>query len=128
VRVAHKTYDPVPESKYVRVFKICRAVPETENKPFGGHIAPCFRVRDKIFCGTTQVGRPSIQFKGRPGAQEALVSSDPERFFVPKYTGPKGWIGAYVDVEQDWDELAELIEESYRMVAPKTLVKVLDAR
>jgi hypothetical protein len=28
----------------------------------------------------------------------------------------------------DWDEIAELVEESYRHVAPKTLVRTLDGR
>ena len=45
-----------------------------------------------------------------------------ERFFVPPYVGGKGWVGAYLDVEQDWEELADLIEESYRLTAPKRLV------
>ncbi len=102
------------------------AFPDVEMKPFGGHHTPCWRVRDKIFVGTGQEGRARINFKAGPGVQDALVGSDPERFFVPPYSGPKGWVGAWLDVEQDWDELAELIEESYRLVAPKTLVKLLD--
>jgi predicted DNA-binding protein (MmcQ/YjbR family) len=64
-----------------------------------------------------------------PGEQEPLVSSDPQRFFVPKYVGGKGWIGVYLDVPNaDWDEIAELVEESYRLLAPKSLVKLLDTR
>jgi predicted DNA-binding protein (MmcQ/YjbR family) len=113
---------------YKRVAKICSALPETVNKPFGGHTTPAWRVRDKIFCGTGQSGRPFINFKGAAGAQDALVSSDPDRFFVPRYTGPKGWIGAWLDVDQDWDELTELIEESYRLIAPKLLTAQLDAK
>ena len=46
----------------------------------------------------------------------------PVRFFVPPYVGGKGWIGAYLDVDQDWEELADLIDESYRMTAPNKLV------
>lgn len=111
---------------YRRLSKICLALPEAVNKPFGGHRTPAFRVRDKIFCGTGQVGRARMNVKAPPGVQEALVSSDPEKFFVPPYTGPKGWVGAYLDVEQDWDELAELVEESYRLIAPKRLVALLD--
>jgi predicted DNA-binding protein (MmcQ/YjbR family) len=113
---------------YRKVAKICLALPEVVNKPFGGHHTPSYRVRDKIFCGTGQVGRARITFKGAPGSQAALVGSDPERFFVPPYSGPKGWVGAWLDVDQDWDELTELIEESYRLVAPKRLVAQLDAR
>ena len=57
--------------------------------------------------------------------QQLVVGNDETRFFVPPYVGSKGWIGAYLDVEQDWDELAELIDESYRMTAPKKLVAQL---
>jgi predicted DNA-binding protein (MmcQ/YjbR family) len=107
--------------------KVCLAFPEAHEKPFGGHTAPTFRVRDKIFVGSSEDGK-RINFKGRPGEQQALVGTYPDRFFVPPYSGPKGWIGAKLDADQDWDELAELIEESYRMIAPKTLVKELDRR
>ena len=62
-----------------------------------------------------------------PGAQEALVGSDPERFFVPPYVGGRGWIGVRLHVDGiDWDEIAELVEDAYRLVAPKTLVAKLD--
>ncbi len=113
---------------YKKIDRICMALPEAVNKPFGGHTAAAYRVRDKIFCGTGQTVRPRITFKGAHGAQQALVSSDPERFFVPQYTGTKGWVGAWLDTEPDWDEIAELIEESYRLVAPKRLVAQLEAR
>ena len=111
---------------YRRVRKICMALPEAVEKPFGGHTSPAFRVREKIFVFCYQEGRAGISVKGAPGAQQALVSSEPDRFFVPPYSGPKGWIGAYLDVAQDWDEITELIEESYRLVAPKRLVAQLD--
>ncbi len=123
-----KRYTLVPLSKYARLRKVCLRLPEAVDKPFGGHTSPAYRVRDKIFCGTTQVGRPSMQIKGRPGAQQALVGSAPDRFYVPDYVGSKGWIGVYLDVEQDWDEIAELVEESYRMVAPKMLSRQLDLK
>jgi hypothetical protein len=32
-----------------------------------------------------------------------------------------------LDVEQDWDEVAELIEEAWRRTAPKRVVAQLDA-
>ncbi len=64
------------------------------------------------------------------GAQKALVESDPQRFFRPPYVGGRGWIGVYLDVERDgafWAEIAELVEDAYRMVAPRTLLARLDA-
>ena len=63
-----------------------------------------------------------------PGAQEALVASDPERFFVPPYVGHHGWLGVQLDVPVDWDEVAELVADAYRTVAPKRLQAELDAR
>jgi hypothetical protein len=63
-----------------------------------------------------------------PGAQEALVASDPERFFVPPYVGHRGWLGVRLDVPVDWDEVAELVADAYRTVAPKRLLAELDTR
>jgi hypothetical protein len=63
-----------------------------------------------------------------PGAQGALVAADPERFFVPPYVGHRGWLGVRLDVPVDWDEVAELVADAYRTVAPKRLLAELDTR
>jgi predicted DNA-binding protein (MmcQ/YjbR family) len=110
-----------------RLRGICLSLPEAVEKPFGGHTAPSFRVRDKLFVMTSEDGR-SMMFKAAPGGQEALVASDPGRFFIPAYVGGKGWVGARLDVEHDWAEIAELVEDSYRMIAPKRLAALLDQR
>ena len=107
------------------VRSICLALPEAELKPFGGHTAPSYRVRDKLFVMTSEDGT-SMTLKARPGVQEMLVGSDPERFFVPHYVGHRGWIGVRLAHEHDWDEIGDLIEESYRMTAPKKLATLLD--
>jgi predicted DNA-binding protein (MmcQ/YjbR family) len=108
------------EDLVARIRSICLALPEAAEQPFGGHTAPSFRVRDKLFV-TISEDLSCMTCKAPPGEQQVLVSSDPERFFVPAYVGHKGWVGARLDVEQDWDELRELIEESYCMIAPKSL-------
>jgi hypothetical protein len=54
------------------------------------------------------------------------VDGDPDRFFVPPYVGVHGWIGISLAVEQDWDLVADLIEDAYRMTAPKRLITALD--
>lgn len=105
--------------------EICLSLPEATEKPFGGHTSPSFRVRDKLFAMTTEDGL-SLWFKAGPGAQEALIADDPERFYRPPYLGGKGWVGAHLGADQDWDELAELIEDSYRLIAPKRLSARLD--
>ncbi|MCK2216139.1 MmcQ/YjbR family DNA-binding protein [Actinomadura sp. ATCC 31491] len=109
-----------------RLREICLGLPEAAEKPFGGHTAPSYRVREKLFVMTSEDGR-SMTFKAGPGVQEAMVSAQPDRFFVPDYVGGKGWLGARLDVEQDWDELDELIRDSYRLVAPKRLAALLDS-
>ena len=113
-------------SPIARVRAICLALPEAEERPFGGHTAPAFRVRDKLFVMTSEDGT-SMTMKAPRGAQQVLVASDPERFFVPKYVGPKGWIGVRLDLRAmpDWDEMAEMIMESYCLTAPKRLAALV---
>jgi predicted DNA-binding protein (MmcQ/YjbR family) len=110
-----------------RLRNICLAFPEALEQ--GGVGDPSFKVRDKIFAMRHRHdGRASLWCKATPGVQNALVGSDPARFFVPPYVGHHGWVGIYLDVEVDWDEVADLIDESYRMTAPKRLTALLDQR
>ena len=51
-----------------------------------------------------------------------MVRTAPDRFFVPPYVGPSGWVGVWLDRGVDWDELTELLRDSYRMTAPKRLL------
>ncbi len=61
------------------------------------------------------------------GEHPALVADD--RFYVPAYLGPSGWVG--LDLEplgDDWSEVEELVEASYRATAGVRRVRELDAR
>jgi hypothetical protein len=60
------------------------------------------------------------------GAQDDMVSSEPDRFFRPPYVGGRGWIGVRLDGAIDWRELAAICEEAFRTVAPRKLVAALD--
>ena len=105
---------------------LCLAFPEAEEKVFGGHTTPTYRVRDKIFVMQSSEGaKPAFWCKAPPGAQRILVGSDPDRFFAPPYVGPKGWIGMYLDGAIDWDLVTDLIADSYRMTAPKRLLALM---
>ena len=108
---------------------ICAGLPETtEGMPFG---APCFQVRRKNYAMThrDRQDRPGVWVKAAPGRQEALVGAFPDRYYRPPYLGGKGWIGCWLDdaALPDWDEIEDLVIESYRLVAPKRLVKQMDA-
>jgi predicted DNA-binding protein (MmcQ/YjbR family) len=94
-----------------------------------------FYVRKKTFAyylddhhGDGIVG---INCKVLPGDNTALIAADPKRFYMPAYIGSKGWVGLRLDVGAiDWEEVAEMTAHSYRLVAPKTLAKLvrLDTR
>jgi hypothetical protein len=109
--------------------RICLALPETNERL--SHGAPCFFIRDK----TTFVyfhddhhgdGRLAIWCAAPPGAQEQMVEAEPDRFFRPPYVGHRGWLGARLDIDPDWDEIEGVVTEAYRCVAPKPLLALLD--
>ncbi len=84
--------------------------------------SPSFKVREKIFAMQHPMEeRPSLWVKAPEGVQDLLVRAVSGRFFVPPYVGHHGWVGLWLDGEIDWDELADLVDESYRMTAPKRL-------
>jgi hypothetical protein len=95
------------------------------------HGEPTWFVRDKsVFVMSVDRhhdDRVAMWCAAPPGVQEHLASAEPERFFRPPYVGHRGWLGVYLDVPVDWDEIADLVEDAYRMVAPKRLVALLDA-
>jgi hypothetical protein len=94
--------------------------------------APTFRVKNKLFAMHASpnthhgAGRPAVWMKAAPGNQELMIRSAPHRFFRPPYVGPSGWVGVWLDGDVDWEELAGLLEDSYRMTAPKRLLAALD--
>ena len=67
-----------------------------------------------------EVGRGSSR-SGRNLAQD-------KRFFYPAYMGPSGWLGLDLKATRkvDWDEVRELLDASFRLVAPKNLIRQLD--
>ena len=117
----------VDDDALERLRDICLAFPEASEQ--GGVGRPTFKVRQKIFAMRHLMdGRLSVWLKAPPGAQGALIQTSPDIFFMPPYVGRHGWVGAFLDADLDWDQLADLIEDSYRMTAPKRLVAQLDER
>ena len=115
-----------------RVRSIALALPGAQEKI--SHGRPAFAT-DRVHCyygGSRKVGGQWEQHAHcvvlhLPSAEAAALREDP-RTFVPGYLGASGWIGVDLDERTDHGELAELIEESYRRVAPPRLVAQLDAR
>ena len=115
-----------PAATLKRLRTVCLRFPEAVEA--GGVGNPSFKVRGKIFAMQHgHEGRPSCWVKAAPGVQGLLTGHDAARFFRPPYVGQHGWVGIRLDGDVDWDELADLVEESYRSTAPKRLVAQLDA-
>jgi hypothetical protein len=100
------------------------ALPETSEKlTWEEH--PTFRVRDKIFV-MLGADETTANVKATREAQAALVGSEPATFGVPAYVGRHGWVRVEL-ARVDPGEMRELVEEAWRMTAPKRLVRALDA-
>ncbi|MEL7159077.1 MAG: MmcQ/YjbR family DNA-binding protein [Actinomycetota bacterium] len=119
-----------------RVRQLALALPDVTERV--SHHAPCSYVRkkpigrfhDADFAGD---GRVALWCPAPSGVREELVAADPERFFAPtpSASGVFGdWIGVYLDTEGalavDWQEIAAILEDAFRLQAPKTLVAKLD--
>lgn len=119
------------EQALAQVRAICFALPEVTER--ASHGSPAFFVREKktilwLHDGHHDDDRLSIWCAAPEGVQAELVSAEPERFFRPPYVGHRGWLGVRLDIDVDWAELAEIIKDAYRCVAPKTLSRQLDAQ
>ena len=120
----------MPKDPLEALRKLCLALPEVTERL--SHGEPTWFVRGKktfvMFANHHHNDRLAFWCAAPDGAQETLVNSDPERFFRPPYVGPRGWLGVYLDVTGvDWDQIADLVADAYRTVAPRKLVAELDA-
>ncbi len=114
-------------SLLARARTICLALPEVEEKEAWG--SPTFRVsKGKMFAMYVNNhhgdGEIALWLKAPPGVQGMLVEAAPDKFFVPPYQGPFGWIGVRLDKTED-AEIATHVRVAYRMVAPKKLLTAL---
>jgi hypothetical protein len=98
------------------------ALPEAEEHDHFGR--PSFRVRGRIFATVHADGR-GVNLKLPRDEHEALVGSRPDVF------GTVTWgqliRTSVVLAEVEPGELAELVEEAWRAVAPKRVVAAFDA-
>lgn len=115
-----------------RVRALVDALPGTDMKV--SHGRPAFFTK-KIFAyyggslkvdGAYEQHEHSLTVLPDPGDRQALLEDD--RTYVPAYLGPYGWIGIDLDEATDWTEVAELLDASYRLTAPKKLIADLDAQ
>jgi hypothetical protein len=111
-----------------RLRELCLALPETTERL--SHGEPTWFVRGKktfvMYADHHHDDRLAFWCAAPEGAQDVLVAGAPDRYFIPPYVGHRGWLGVYLDVPVDWDEIAELVTDAYRTVAPRRLVEQLE--
>lgn len=115
------------DALHERLLSIVNALPDAyEDRPWGS--VHC-KVAGKIFVswGRHDDGAMGLGFKTDKVLQGMLVASDP-RFEIAAYVGKHGWVDMKLDASPDWREVEHFILDSYRMIAPRRLVKALDAR
>ncbi|WP_203567618.1 MmcQ/YjbR family DNA-binding protein [Aestuariimicrobium ganziense] len=83
----------------------------------------------KVFChygGSIKVDGQYVQHPQSiivklPEDERRSLLTEP-RCYAPAYLAAAGWVGVDLDEHTDWDEVAELLDESYRLTAPRSLV------
>jgi predicted DNA-binding protein (MmcQ/YjbR family) len=112
-----------------RLSTIWLGLPEAKREDSGRYAA--FRVRGCTFVyylddhhGDGIIG---LNAKAAPGVAEQLIDEEPGRFYRPAYLGHRGWVGMRLDTPTlDWDAVAGVVVDSYRLCAPKSLARSLD--
>ena len=118
---------PDVSGRRAQLIALCQALPEVAAERAGvQHLA--FKVGKKIFAYYVYDhhgdGRIALLCKAPPGDQGQLVDEDPERYFVPPYVGPRGWIGLRLDFPRiDWKAVKNLLSVAYVLTAPDRLSK-----
>jgi hypothetical protein len=117
------------EALIERLRTICLALPEAQEKLSHGE-PTWFAGKGKVFAtlDNHHHGAPhlSVWLPQPDGAQQALVESDPARFFRPPYVGSSGWVGVVLDSKPDWKMVAALVRDAYVHVATRKLRLALE--
>lgn len=126
VKLNAKTVGKGPTYQQVlkKLQKICLALPDTKETLTWGK--PHFRVGEKIFCGCGEGdGRIRISMKADRADQQVLIKLP--GIEKAAYVGNSGWISIDPAVFAEWDEIENLIVDSFRLIAPKRTVARLDS-
>jgi YjbR len=124
----------VPEDIVARVRGLCLALPEVTVRVDGSltrarSTAHSFDIRRRSFCllvareGPAGQPVPLLVLRANAEEREALLSAG--RPFFASRAGRDRIVVLLTD-DTDWEEIRELVTESYRILAPKKLTALLD--
>jgi len=124
----------VPEDIVERIHALCLALPEVTvrvdySRTRVRSTARSFDIRRRSFCLLVAVedstGKPVtlLVLRADPDEREVLLSIG-HPFFASR--AGRDRIGVVLTDDTDWEEIRELVTESYRVLAPKKLTALLD--
>ncbi len=124
----------VPADIVERVRTLCLALPEVTvrvdySRTRARSTAQSFDIRRRSFCllvareNSTGKPVPLLVLRAGPDEREALLSAG--RPFYASRAGRDRIVVVLTD-DTDWEEIRELVTESYRRIAPKKLTALLD--
>jgi hypothetical protein len=125
----------VPDDIDERVRTLCLALPEVElridySQTRTRSTAQSFDIRRRSFCllvaleSSSGKSLPLLVLRADPAEREALLSIG-HPFLAPRRARPDR-VGVWLSSDTDWEEVQELVIESYRVLAPKKLAALLD--
>jgi hypothetical protein len=119
------------DERLKKVAAICRSLPEAARVDMGSHVQ--FMVRKKTFAYFLNNhhgdGIVSVCARAFPGENHTLIEAHPQKFYLPAYIGPRGWVALRVDRGKvNWNEVRDLITASYLQSAPKKLAALVEER
>lgn len=105
-----------------RLRKVCRSRPEAAETVKWRH--PTFVAGGKVSAVLDEYGgRVCIAFRAAPSRQAQLIRD--QRFYAAPYTPAHGWVCMHADQAVDWKEVAQLQQNSYRLVAVKRMLNAM---
>ncbi len=121
--------EQLEKDRLEKLSAICLALPQAMRENQLSHAS--FRVTKKVFVYYLNNhhgdGIVTVCCKVLPGDNERLIAANPQKFIMPAYIGPRGWVGLRLDRSTvDWVEVKELVHGSYAETAPKRLLKLLE--
>lgn len=128
-------YGEPPPDIVARLRPICAGLPETREEH--AWVGIRWRIRTRTFAHVLDIERgPPAELVRVPGEPVTVVTfrSDGPELDILTRAGPPfyqpGWhpsvVGMALTGDTDWDEVGELLTESYRIMAPRKLAARLD--
>ena len=125
-------YGDPPAATVDRVRAICTTLPEVHEEP--AWVGTRWRVRTRTFAHVLDIAHdaPPVLASAAESVGPATIvafRSTGDELDALRHAGPPylylGWgrnaVGLVLDHDTDWDEVAELVTESYCLLAPKKL-------